>query len=262
MLVISNDLVMIDEATAACSVLTEYLFEYISCGTFIELVAKYDGDLVDTYYYVTCYYRKANPKVAVLALCDVEAEGDIKFLNIASDGSDFLFKICRRALLDIFQTRPGMPVAKISVQKKSWQSLPPRLDVVQLLSRRGCVADVAASYEIYNISNKPKEKDSDSAKKTRMAAGFAAMFPGAKKPEQPSRGSVTSVPPRGTVRSMPDVHPINDLRSGAGECAQVQVVEVDAEENESLGGDDGDEMPDAEENLFGAESFNEAAPES
>ena len=40
---------MIDEAVAACSVLTEYLFEHISCGTSIELVAKYDGDPVHLY---------------------------------------------------------------------------------------------------------------------------------------------------------------------------------------------------------------------
>ena len=59
---------MIGEAVAACNVLTEYRFEHISCGTFIELVAKYDGDLVDKYYYVTCGYRKANPNVAALAL--------------------------------------------------------------------------------------------------------------------------------------------------------------------------------------------------
>ena len=226
--------------------LLAHLAEYFTLGQFFETTAIWlagEDDALEeeksSQVSVLCYTRLRDPKLAVLALCDViippgTDSDSIRELRVASVGGDEVggrqphFVIERRLLLDVLKHKET-PADRVTVQALSVGYIPGVQNRVTLLNARpGKLDAVSKVVELGMKDAKPKEKHKPTALSRKIKAGFAA----AQSPKKKARlvGGFKSVAPK----------PVALKLAGHKIPAPIAVVgpESDPEEAENEGSDD------------------------
>eukprot|EP00959_Pyramimonas_sp_CCMP1952_P350985 7353061-Pyramimonas_sp.AAC.1 len=101
----------------------DHLYSSVPCGAFFELAIVREGAPVQLVYAMPCYYRGSDPKLALLVSCDcLEESAEDHYLELRTDQSRPLFKLCMRLMLDIFDHDPN--VSNIEFRLVPYRSLP------------------------------------------------------------------------------------------------------------------------------------------